>query len=147
MNADKIELSAMIERKAPNLPRFMVIPAELLMGWNLAGTTTVECSINGVAIGQRSIKKWDENRWFIELSEPLCKKAGVDTGDQVELVIRLAEELMPEELVALIATNQHAKAVWDSLTKSQQRMISEHVHAAAGASTRARRANKALLGT
>jgi hypothetical protein len=30
-------------------------------------------------------KKWDEGHWFMELTEPICARAGIDTGDRIVL--------------------------------------------------------------
>src|SRR5690242_12200882 len=116
--AQEITVTAVIERKAeyPRLPRFIVIPSELVAQWKLAGTTTVEGAINGSELGRRSLKCWDAARWFLELPESVCKRAGVDTGDRVELCIRLASEDFPQELRALIEQNAKARKAWQSLS-------------------------------
>jgi hypothetical protein len=78
-----VNLSCQIERKAQRLPRFLVVPADLLEGWKLGGTTVVEAMINGIDVGRRSLKKWDDDRWFVELAQSMCERVGVDTGDRV----------------------------------------------------------------
>lgn len=99
-----------IQRKQPNLPRFVVIPSQLVADWKLTGTTTVEGTLNGIDMGRRSLKQWDENRWFIELPEPLCKKARVDKGHSVTIVMSLALDEMPAELTQLMASDPKAKS-------------------------------------
>ena len=47
---DTIEVSVEVERKQEDLPRFVVIPASLVAAWNLAGTETIELTVNGVAV-------------------------------------------------------------------------------------------------
>ena len=116
-----------------------------LAKWKLNETTVVEGSINGVEFGRRSLKRWDDrNCWWIDLPEPLCKKAGLETGDKVTLVIRLASEDLPNELTELLKRNSIAKASWEKLTKARQRMLREEIFAAKSTATRTRRAEKIL---
>lgn len=133
-----------IQRKQPNLPRFVVIPSQLVTDWKLTGTTIVEGTLNGIDLGRRSLKQWDENRWFIELPEPLCKKARVEKGHSVTIVMSLALDEMPAELTQLMASDPKAKSAWEKLTASQQRMLREHIVAAKQPATRERRARQAL---
>ena len=142
--ASSLALQAVIERKAPNLPRFVVIPAVHLATWHLAGTTVIEGSLNEVPLGRRSLKPWDSDRWFLELPGPLCAKAGVDVGDRVRLTIQRAPEELPLELAELLRSDAQAKAQWTALTPAQQRMLREHVMEARHSTTRARRAARGL---
>jgi Bacteriocin-protection, YdeI or OmpD-Associated/Domain of unknown function (DUF1905) len=139
-----VNLWCRIERKAQQLPRFLVVPAHLLKGWRLSGTTVVEASINGIAVGRRSIKNWDDDRWFVELAKPMCERAGVDTGDRVNLSLRLASDELPDELTTVLTESRRAKAAWATLTPAQQRILREEVVAAKSADTRRRRAERAL---
>lgn len=139
-----LALSVTIERKDPKLPRFVVIPSWAVAKWGLKGTTVIEGTIKGIEMGRRTLKPWDEQRWFVELPEPLCKKAGVDTGDTFTIILRLAPEEMPEELARLLAEDKAAKAAWEKLTSSQQRMLRENIAAAKQSATRMRRARQAL---
>lgn len=139
-----VSLSCQIERKAQGLPRFLVIPAHLLKEWELAGTTVVEAMINGIPVGRRSLKKWDHNRWFVELAQPMCERAGVDTGDRVNLSVHLVSDELPDELATLLADSRRAQAAWAKLTPAQQRMLREEIFAAKSADTRRRRAERAL---
>ncbi|HSE25689.1 MAG TPA: hypothetical protein VLB68_28750 [Pyrinomonadaceae bacterium] len=67
--------------------------------WKLTSTTTVEGTIDDTDLGRRSLKRWDERQcWWIDLPEPLCKKAKLDIGDEVRLTIRLASDDLPDEL-------------------------------------------------
>lgn len=133
-----------IERKRPRLPRFVVIPSETVAAWRLAGTTVVTGTLNDLEFGRHTIKRWDNARWFMELPDPLCRRAGVDTGSQVRLVLRLATAELPQELSDLLAGDVAAKAAWLALSRSQQRMLSEHVAAAKQTGTRRRRARQGL---
>jgi hypothetical protein len=142
-----VHLSAIIERKQPDLPRFVVIPSCALAAWRLAGTTAVEISINGTAMARRTIKEWDRDRWFISITATDCRRLGVDTGDRVTIALRLAPAGLPGELARLLKADRRAKAAWRRLTASQQRMLGENIRAAKQPETRARRARKALLET
>ena len=111
----------------------------------LSGTTTVELSINDVSVGRRSLKRWDDRDcWWMDLSNDVCKKAGIATGDVVKLVLSIASDELPEELADLIKKNAVARKRWEKLTPGQQRMLREEVLAAKQSATRARRAARGL---
>lgn len=113
--------------------------------WRLQGTTTVEVTINGVNIGRRSLKRWDErNSWWMDLSETACRQADIETGDRVKLTLTIASEELPAELKELISQNREARIRWERLTPGQQRMLREEVQAAKQSNTRARRAKRSL---
>jgi hypothetical protein len=143
--ADSIQLTAVIARKDPRLPRFVVIPSSAIGAWKLTETTVIEGFLNGHELGRRGLKKWDEQRWFIELPQPLCERAKVDTGSRIQLVLQLASDKLPTELEHLLATNPAAKQAWDRLSPGSQRMLRENVAAAKQPATRARRAAAALV--
>ena len=107
----QIVCTTMVTRHHPQLSRLVTIPLAKVASWKLNGTTVVEGTINSTPLGRRSLKRWDEREcWWIDLSEPLCKKARVDAGDEVKLVIRLASEDLPEELKQLLARNPKTQA-------------------------------------
>jgi hypothetical protein len=139
-----LRLTVIVECKHPRMPRFVVVPSKALASWWIKGTTVVECTLNGVEIGRRTLKRWDDHRWFIDLPESLCRRVRIDTGDSVTLTLRIASTLLPEELARLIANDPVAKGAWEKLTPSQQRMLREHVAAAKQSATRERRAARAL---
>ena len=85
---DVIEVTAKIARKQPDLPRFVVIRAEALAPWSLTGTTPVDVEIEGVAVLPRTVRKWDDRRWFMSITKKDCEKLGVDTGSRVAVRIR-----------------------------------------------------------
>lgn len=143
---DRIEIRARIEQKQRDLPRYVVIPAAVVRGWRVDGTTTVTGAINGTALGRRSLKRWDEARWFVELTATLCRAAGVDVGDTVAVALERADATLPAELSDLLARDTAAAQRWRAMTASQQRMVREEVFAAKGAATRARRAARSLTG-
>src|SRR5262245_20959516 len=140
-----ITLTSTVTRHHPQFARLVTIPLEAIAPWKLSDTTVIEGTINDTELGRRSLKRWDDrNCWWIDLPEPLCKRAKLETGDEVTLKIRLASEDLPDELKGLLAKNARAKANWNALTKPQQRMLREEILAAKSSERRARRAKKSL---
>ena len=75
-------------RHMPQFSRLLTIPLDKIAPWKIDQTTVVEASVNGVNLGRRSIKRWDNRDcWWIDLLDPLCQKAKIHTGDEVELTI------------------------------------------------------------
>ena len=142
--ASTIRLKARVERHQPGLPRFVVVLDSAVASWKLEDTTVVEGTAGGYDLGRRSLKRWDVGRWFLDLPGKWCRDAGVSTGDEVELTLRVASSALPEELSTLIEGSPTAKAAWTRLTASQQRMLREHVLAAKRTETRERRARRGL---
>ena len=141
----EITYTGTVTRHHPQLSRLVTIPLAKIAPWKLNGTTVIEGTINDTPLGRRSLKRWDEREcWWIDLPEPLCKKANIDTGDEVKLVIRLASEELPEELTELLTRNSKAEAKWKSMTAAQQRMLREEIFAAKTPATRTKRAEKWL---
>lgn len=144
-DSDALSLTVLVERKSPDLPMFAVVPDRLLQPWGLQGTTTVEGEVNGIQIGRKSLKRWDEGRWFLEFSASLANRAGFETGDRVRLELRVASVGLPRELEELLQAEPQARERWDRLSESRRRMLREHVFSAKGSETKIRRARKALL--
>jgi hypothetical protein len=140
-----LKIEVLIEQKDPRLPAFAVVPAAELAPWDLAGTTTVEGTLDGVPLGRRSLKRWDDERWFIELKREHLAAAGKSPGDRATLVIDLASTALPDELQGLIDAVPEARAAWEALTEAQQRMVREGVQVPKTAAARERRARRALL--
>lgn len=138
--------TSVVERKYPQLPRFVCIPRAKLAQWKLTSTVTIEGSINGYELGRRSLKLWaDRDSWWIDLPETLCRKANIETGGRVHLRLRIAPEQLPQELADLIEKDSTARANWEKLTSGQKRMLREEVIKAKEPATRARRAARVLL--
>lgn len=141
----EITLTTTVTRHHPQFSRLATIPVAKVAPWKLTGTTVVEGTINDTPLGRRSLKRWDDREcWWIDLPEPLCKKAKIETGDEVKLVIRLASEDLPEELKHLLDSNAKAAAKWKTMTAAQQRMLREEIFAAKTSATRTKRAEKRL---
>lgn len=142
----EISVTTTVTRHHPQLSRLVTIPLGTVAPWKLTGTTVVEGTINDTPLGRRSLKRWDEREcWWIDLPDPLCKKAKIDMGDEVKLVIRLASEDLPQELEELLDSNAKAKEKWKSMSAAQQRMLREEIFAAKTSATRTKRAEKWLV--
>ena len=141
----EIIVTSKVIRHHPQFSRLVTIPLEKVAPWKLTGTTTVEGTINDTELGRRSLKRWDEREcWWIDLPEPLCKKAKLEEGDTVRLTIRVASDDLPAELKQLLKENSDAKTRWSKLTAAQQRMLREEIFAAKTPSARLRRATRTL---
>ena len=129
----------------PELAAFVVVPAAAVAAWKLTATTTVEGTLDGVPIGRRSLARWDDDRWFVELRRDLLETLGKSVGDRATLTITIASTELPAELQALIDTDPAARARWESRTVAQRRMLREEILSAKASVTRDRRARRALL--
>ncbi len=140
-----LNVTSTIEHKHEGLPRFVCIPMSKVDPWKLQGTTTVEVTMNGVNIGRRSLKRWDDRDcWWMDLADAVCRKAKVETGDRAKLSLKIASEELPAELAQLIKENSRARARWEELTPGQRRMLRAEVLAAKQTATRERRAARVL---
>ena len=135
-----------VERKADTLPRYVVVPAELVEPWKLESTTPVEVTLSETPIGRRSLKRWGRGRdvWFFDLTEKQCASAGVDTGDLVRVELKRASDEPPAEVIELLENDPRARAAWDALTKARRRMLCDQVREAKAPATRTRRARRGL---
>src|SRR5262245_48346633 len=140
-----LKLTVRIERKQPKLPAFVVVPARKLARWKLAATTTVEGTLDGVSLGRRSLKRWDDERWFLELRRESLAALGKGPGERAKLVLTRASAELPDELRALLDAEPAARARWEAHTAAQQRMLREEILAAKSATARERRARRALM--
>lgn len=140
-----LRLEVEIERKSDRMPAFLVVPAVAVAPWKLRGTTTVDARLDGVALGRRSLIRWDADRWFVELRQGQLQAVGKGPGERAVLEIARASTALPEELAALIESSPRARVCWEAKTASQRRMLREHVLAAKRPATRERRARRALL--
>jgi hypothetical protein len=112
--------------------------------WDETGTFIVEVSLNGISIGLRSLIPWKERGWHFGLSEPMCLKVGVDTGDPVHVEMRRPQDARPDELKQLLKDSPEARKSWESLPSAEQRDFVLFVASAQKAETRMRRARRLL---
>src|SRR5689334_13996501 len=133
-----VTLEVLIERKHPEMAAFIVVPAAAVSAWKLAMTTTIEGTLDGIPIGRRSLVRWDDKRWFVELKSGSLEAIGKSAGDRATLAITVASAALPPELQTLIDTNPGARARWEAHTSAQQRMIREEILSAMSSAARER---------
>lgn len=82
-----IAFRARIARKQPGLPRFIVVPADLVA--DRTGSFDARVTLNGGRPFARRIHPWGKGQavYFFNLTAPQCKGAGVDTGALCDVVI------------------------------------------------------------
>jgi len=139
---ESICFDALIERIAQEVPRFVVYPGK---AWDETGTFIVDVSLNGIPIGLRSLIPWKERGWHFGLSQPMCNKVGVETGDRVHAEMRRPGDARPQELKDLLKSNPRAQKAWNALPRGTQRDFMLHVAGAKNSETRMRRAKKLLV--
>jgi len=108
-SVDTVNLDVVIERKHAEMPAFVVVPAAGVAAWALRATTTVEGTLDGVPIGRRSLQRWDDDRWFIELRRGVLEVVAKSSGDRATLVIAIASGELSAELQTLIDTVPEAR--------------------------------------
>lgn len=138
---EPICFDALIERIAPEVPRFIVYPGK---AWDETATFIVDVSLNGIPIGLRNLIPWKERGWHFGLSQPICRKVGVETGDSVRVKMRRLGEARPQELEELLKSNPKAQRVWDALPTGERRDFILFVAGARKSETRMRRAKRLL---
>lgn len=140
-----LTIEVVLERKQAALPAFVVVPAAKIARWKLEGTTTVDAELGGVALGRRSLKRWDDERWFLELRSDHFESLAQSIGARLTLVIAPASEALPDVMQRMFELEPASRARWDALTAAQQRGLREDVLAAKSSAARERRARRALL--
>lgn len=143
----RITFSATLERKDPRLPVYVVVPYAVIEPWLLQGTTVVEGEMNGLSVGRRTIKRWDssdEANWFVELTAPFCKAAGIKVGDQLTVSLVIAAASTPRELEVLLQQDPQCRVAWGKLSEAARRTIMEHIRAGKSETIRVRRAESAV---
>ena len=137
-----ISFDAVIERIAPEVPRFIVYPGK---AWDeTAGTFTVDVSLNGIPVGLRNLIPWKERGWHFGLSQPMCRKVGVETGDRVHVEMHRLGDTRPQELQELLKSDPKAEKAWKGLTAAERRDFVLFVADAKKPETRKRRARRLL---
>lgn len=137
----QISFDAVIERIAPEVPRYVVYPGE---AWDETGTFIVQVALNGIPIGLRNLIPWKERGWHFGLSEPICRKVGVETGDRVRVEMRRLGDIRPRELQDLLKNDRKARKTWDVLSDGERCDFVLFVADAKKPETRIRRARRLL---
>jgi hypothetical protein len=138
---EPICFDAVIERIGPEVPRFVVYPGK---AWDETGTFTVDVSLNGISIGLRNLIPWKERGWHFGLSQSMCRKVGVETGDRVHVEMRRLGDSRPLELDELLKSDPDAQKAWNALPVSERRDFLVFVADAKQPETRRRRARRLL---
>lgn len=136
--------TARVERHHDEMPRYVIVPAAVARELRITRRATVKGSVNGVGFERRSVLPWDE-RFFMNLPQDLCRRAGVDTGKSAEFVLEVMEDVLPDELARTLARAPLAvRERWEQLSASQKRQLANDVASAKRAETRVRRARRVL---
>ena len=138
---EPISFDAVIERIAPEVPRFIVYPGK---AWDETGTFIVDVSLNGIPIGLRNLIPWKERGWHFGLSQPMCRKVGMETGDRVHVEMRRLGDTRPQELQDLFKSDPRAEKAWKRLSAGERRDFVLFVADAKKPETRMRRARRLL---
>jgi hypothetical protein len=138
---EKIAFDAVIERIAPEVPRFIVYPGK---AWNETETFIVDVSLNGLSIGLRNLIPWKERGWHFGVSQPMCHKVGLETGDRVRVEMHRLGDALPPELRELLQGDPKAHKAWSTLSAGERRDFILFVAEARKPETRTRRARRLL---
>lgn len=138
---EQISFDAVIERIAAEVPRFIVYPGK---AWDETGTFTVDVSLDGIPIGLRNLIPWKERGWHFGLSQPMCRKVGVETGHRVHVEMRRLGDTRPLELEGLLKGDPQAQKAWNALSAGERRDFVLFVANAKKPETRTRRARRLL---
>ena len=139
--SESICFNALIERIAPDVPRFVVYSGK---AWDETGTFIVDVSLNGIPIGLRNLIPWKERGWHFGLSQPMCRKVGAETGDYVRVEMRRLGDARPQELDELLKSDRKAQNAWNALSTGERRDVVLFVSGAKRSETRMRRARRLL---
>ncbi len=124
----------------------IVVPDELIERLGAGRRPAVIVNVNGYeyrnAVGVMG------GRHVISISAAVRKDAGLQAGDQIRVVLTLAEGprevTVPDDLAAALSADQAAGEFFAKLPNSLQRYHVDNVNAAKTAETRQRRIDKAV---
>lgn len=87
MPQEEVKFQARILRKQAGLPRYIVVKPEYVSGSSKSFPARV--FLNGAGPFQRNIHPWGKGSdvFFFNLTEPQCRKAGLDTNDECLVTI------------------------------------------------------------
>ena len=117
-----------LQRKHPDLPVFIRVPAEVVAPWNLVEWRTVEGSLDGHDFGRRTIKDWGKHSpdWFVEFLKPFLEAGNLKPGDTVEVELRLADMTMPGEMAGRMESDPDFARAYEALIPNHKRKAIEH---------------------
>lgn len=87
MTNEQITFRTRILRKQADLPRYVVIQPEHV--WGRTRSFPAEILLNDTGPFRRNVHPWGKGSpvFFINLTEPQCKKARLDTNDECQVTI------------------------------------------------------------
>ncbi len=90
--------------------------------------TSVEGTLDGHALGRRTIKDWgkDSPDWFVDLLKPYLDAAALKPGDTVDAELRLADMTMPDEMAARMKSDPEFARAYEALIPNHRRKAIEH---------------------
>lgn len=137
------EGEVVVGRHQPDLPRFVVLPFDPKALWGKTALFTADGHLGGVAFHRRSVLPWGDGvRWFMGVTEPMCREGGFDTGDRVRLVLQPASDAPPPEIAERLASDPGLAIAWSGFSDIHRREWCRWVEGAKKAETRQRRADE-----
>lgn len=134
------------EVEPPEPMRGLEVPPTVVAALDAGARPPVIITINGHS--WRSRVAIMRGRHLIGLSKANRQAAGVATGEEVEVELRLDTEprvvVEPEDFAAALAANPAARAAYDSLSDSRKRQQVRAIEAAKRPETRRRRIEQAV---
>lgn len=121
--------SATIETSTTKVwTRHFVVPEEYIEGLTAEdGSRRVVCSLNGAVEFQCGIISVRKGVLGCMVNKPICKKLGIDTGDTVNVHLRVDTSEyglpMPEEFAELLRYDHEADTYFHNLTAGKQRTL------------------------
>jgi hypothetical protein len=124
----------------------IVVPDELIERLGAGRRPAIIVNVNGYEY--RNTVGVSGGRHMISISAAVRKDAGLKAGDQIHVVLTLAEGprevTVPDDLAAALFADPAAEAFFAKLSSSLQRYHVDNISAAKTAETRQRRIEKAV---
>jgi hypothetical protein len=142
---DPISFNAPLEAGGPSFmpTQVVAVPPLVLEALGGKGIKRVVGTLNGYPIRLGLLLQPGGGRYLM-VNKDLCKAAGVQVGQQVELVLAPDPEPdrveLPPELAEALEAWPEAEAQFKQLSASMRRALAQHISTARQAETRARRA-------
>jgi PAS domain-containing protein len=142
---DPISFEAHLEAGGPSFmpTQVVVVPPLVLEALGGKATKRVIGTLNGHPIRLGLLLQPGGGRYLM-VNKAVCKAAGVQVGQQVQLALAPDPEPdrveLPPELAEAMEAWPEAEARFESLSGSMRRALAQHISTARQAETRARRA-------